>query len=64
MHYLNDGGVFVLVHGDMTCRTESRLSPNEADRLFDALVLYRADRDAAAAAKLPVDEPELITGDA
>ena len=59
MHYRNVNGVFVITYGDMTCRTESWLSVNEAERLRDALVLYLADM----APPVP-DEPILLTGDA
>jgi hypothetical protein len=62
MRYGADGDVFVIGLGDLTIRAEIRISPNEADRMYDALTIYRAERDAIV---LPVaDEPELITGDA
>ena len=60
MHYGRELDVFVIWSGDMTSRQETRLSANEADRLYDALTLYRAERDA----KVVPDEPVLITGEA
>lgn len=60
MRYGREGDVFVIWYGDLTARHESRMYANEADRLYDALTLYRTER----AGPLPADEPALITGDA
>jgi hypothetical protein len=61
MRYGSDNDIFVIGLGDLTVRTEMRISVAEQDRMLDALTLHVTARNAAA---LPVDEPELITGDA
>lgn len=48
-----------LMWSDSTAEIVVRWSPNEADRLYDALTLYRAEREP----RMP-EETTLITGDA
>lgn len=53
-----DGTEFVIANG--SAEWVLRLSVNEAEVLFDALVIFRAERHG----QIIPDEPALITGDA